>query len=112
MKDLNGIIVCFDPTSKAQANDVRIWCEYFSLNANLVSDGQGVIFAHGNLTAQHKPLSVRAGKRNLSLPIVNVNLNQDQDKSDQENEDIQTTAEIEFYNFVGSCYGHHPDADI
>lgn len=26
MKDLHGIAVVFDPTSKAQANDVRIWC--------------------------------------------------------------------------------------
>lgn len=108
MKDLNGIIVVFDPTSKAQANDVRIWCEYFCLHSNL-KDGQGVIMAHGTLTAQHKPLAVRAGKRQVMMPIVNVSLlPEDGDGS----EDSVCSAEREFYNYVESCYQFHPDVNL
>lgn len=111
MKDLNGIVVIFDPTSKTQANDVRIWCERFCLCANL-KEGQAIIFAHGNLTAQHKPLVVKAGKRTVSMPIVNVNLlNPDGEEADDD-QDITTSAESEFFTFMETCYGLHPDVSI
>jgi hypothetical protein len=38
--------VVFDPTSKQQANDVRLWCEWFCKHGNL-QNGQIVLFAHG-----------------------------------------------------------------
>jgi len=115
MKDLNGIIICFDPTSKQQASDVRIWCEWFCKNADLESD-QVVIFAHGQLVAQHKPFIVKAGKRSVIVPIVNVNLGNIKTKLPQTGQQSilkkPSTAEIEFNNFLGSAYAFHPSADM
>lgn len=60
LKGLNGIIVVFDPTSKSQASDVKIWCDWFCTNGNLKA-GQVAIFAHGSLTTKHRPLAVKLG---------------------------------------------------
>jgi hypothetical protein len=84
----------FDPSSKSQASDVRIWCEWFCQNANLESK-QAVIFANGSLTARHKPLKCRAGKQQLEVPIVNVNCDK---KSGDTTGD--TSANREFEDFM------------
>jgi hypothetical protein len=104
MKDLHGIIVAFDPTSKAQANDVRIWCEYFCKNANLQND-QCVIFAHGNLTSMYKPLSVRAGARTVMVPIVNVNtLPRQTGKETDDTREGPSSAQVELLRFMSGVY--------
>lgn len=74
---LDGVIVCFDPLDKSQANDVRIWAEWFVKRANLLQ-GQAAIFCHGELAAQHKPLNVRASlssEHTIPVPIINVSTN-------------------------------------
>jgi len=114
MKDLNGVIICFDPTSKQQAYDVRIWCEWFCKNADLESD-QAVIFAHGQLVTQHKPFIVKAGKRSVIVPIVNVNLGNKSKVPQSGPQSVlkkPSMAEIEFNNFLGSVYAFHPAADM
>jgi len=99
-KDLHGIAVVFDPTSKAQANEVRIWCQWFAKKAKL-SSPQCVIFAHGNLSAQHRPLVVKLGSgdkvEQLSIPIVNVSL-------PRASPDESSTAEVEFVRFLSAAF--------
>lgn len=111
VKDLVGVMVVFDPTSKQQANDVRIWCEWFCKAAKLKT-GQCIIFAHGALTSRHKPLSVRAGlgneDRTISVPIVNVNY-QLQHEQDGKMVGVPSAAKSEFSQFLGKLYKHHPD---
>jgi Rab-like protein 5 len=95
---LDGALVCFDPTNKAQANDVRIWCEWFCKRAKL-HDGQVAIFAHGELSGNHKPLSVRAGDRTVLVPIVNVStVNLPQPEED--GTPVPGPAKVEFRNFM------------
>lgn len=110
IKDLHGVMVVFDPTSKQQANDVRIWCEWFCKSAKLET-GQCVIFAHGALTSRHKPLSVKGGTngetRTVSVPIVNVNFML---KNEQTGEAFPSQAKIEFNKMIGDLYASHPDA--
>lgn len=111
VRDLSGIAVVFDPTSKQQANDVRIWCEWFCKAANLTS-GQCVIFAHGALTARHKPLQVRTGGPNdpISVPIVNVNykLTAENPTSGEEVE-VPSGSKIEFNKFLNGIWSFHPE---
>lgn len=99
---LDGAVVSFDPTNKSQANDVRIWCEWFCKRAGL-SDGQVVIFAHGELSGVHKPLSVRAGDRTVIVPIVNVSTTV-QMQQDDDGEMPPTPAKSEFQNFLALVY--------
>jgi Rab-like protein 5 len=95
---LDGALVCFDPTNKAQANDVRIWCEWFCKRANLF-DGQVAIFAHGELSGNHKPLSVRAGDRTVLVPIVNVST-VNLPPPDEDGQPQPGPAKTEFRNFM------------
>lgn len=71
---LDALAVVFDPSSKAQAAVVKSVGKYFVGAAGL-GEGQTAVFAHGNLTAQHKPLNIagRGGAR-VPAPIFNVNL--------------------------------------
>lgn len=112
VKDLMGVMVVFDPTSKQQANDVRIWCEWFCKSSHL-DTGQCVIFAHGALTSRHKPLSVKGGlggvERTVSVPIVNVNFNLSEERDGQV-VDIPSKAKAEFIKFLAGLYPLHPDA--
>jgi len=106
MKDLHGVMVVFDPLVKSQANEVRVWCEFFSKGANLQSD-QCVIFAHGTLTATHKPLSIKAGgSRVVMANIVNANTNarQPQGKEADNGRLLPSTCEVEFLRFLGGVY--------
>ena len=99
---LDGAIIAFDPTNKSQANDVRIWCEWFCKRAKLY-DGQVVIFAHGELSGNHKPLSVRAGDRTVLVPIVNVstiNL----PPAEEDGTQPAGPAKQEFRNFMGGVH--------
>lgn len=101
---LDGAIVAFDPTNKSQANDVRIWCEWFCKRANL-HDGQVTIFAHGELSGTHKPLSVRAGGNTVIAPIVNVSTQTSHfGQTDEEGRTILTPAQVEFRQFLGMVY--------
>lgn len=113
VKDLLGVMVVFDPLSKQQANDVRIWCEWFCKSAQLRTH-QCTIFAHGALTSKHKPLSVKAGlsgdKIEVSVPIVNVNYQLVQESADGQQKAKESRAKIEFNNFMGELYRFHPDA--
>ncbi len=69
---VDGVIVIFDPTSREQANEVRVWCDYFARQGNL-NNGQLAIFAHGELTQAHKPLTIKgAGDKQIAAPILNV----------------------------------------
>lgn len=95
---LDGAIISFDPTNKSQANDVRIWCEWFCKRAKLY-DGQVVIFAHGELSGNHKPLSVRAGDRTVLVPIVNVST-VNLPPPDEDGQPQPGPAKIEFRNFM------------
>lgn len=101
-QNLDGIIVAFDPTNKSQANDVRIWCEWFCKRAHLV-DGQVVIFAHGELSGNHKPLSIRAGDRTVLSPIVNVSTLQ-VPQPDEDGMVAPGPAKIEFRNFCSKVW--------
>lgn len=101
---LDGAIVIFDPTSKEQATEVRVWCEYFIKHSKL-SDGQITIFAHGELTQQHKPLSIRVDNRTVMAPIINVTTKQVPEVDPQGNR-FPLPAKLEFQNFVGALFGN------
>ena len=60
MHQLDAICVVFSPTSKAQANEVKVWCDWFAKRAKL-EEGQVAIFAHGKLTAKHRPFNIKLG---------------------------------------------------
>lgn len=108
--EMHAVIVVFDPGSKQQAQDVRLWCEWFAARGRLQNE-QCMIFAHGNLTANHKPLTVKAGGRQLPMRIVNVNLKARTDP-EEDAERIVTSVDIEFTKFLGGVYPHHPEADF
>jgi len=111
--DLLGVMVVFDPTSKTQANDVRIWCEWF-IKAAKLKHGQCAIFAHGALTSRHKPLSVRAGLRKddettVSVPIVNVNFQLSREQEDGQMVEVPSGAKAEFELFMSGLWQHHKE---
>lgn len=62
-------------------------------------DGQVVIFAHGELSGNHKPLSVRAGDRTVLVPIVNVST-VNLPPPDEEGQPQPGPAKVEFRNFM------------
>lgn len=99
---LDGCVVTFDPTNKGQANDVRLWCEWFCKRAEL-ADGQVAIFAHGELSGSHKPLSVRAGERTVIVPIVNVST-VNLPPPDEEGRPQMGPAKLEWRKFVATCW--------
>lgn len=104
LQNLDGIIVCFDPTSKQQAADVGIWCDWFCKGGQLTT-GQCTIFAHGNLTAVHKPFKVQIGTRSVMAPIVNVNTGAKPKEGEEAGsaEKAPTTAELEFMTALTSA---------
>lgn len=75
---LDAVVVVFDPTSKAQATVVKPTGKYFVERSGL-REGQVAVFAHGHLSAQHKPIHVSAGEKRARVPtpIYNVNLDGD-----------------------------------
>ena len=80
---------------------VRVMCR-FCKRARL-SDGQVVIFAHGELSGNHKPLSVRAGDRTVVVPIVNVStLNLP--PPDDDGQPQPGPAKVEFRKFMASVH--------
>jgi len=106
---LDGAIVAFDPTNKAQANDVRIWCEWFAKRARL-KEGTMAIFAHGELSGIHKPLSVRAGDRTLLVPILNVST-RNIPPVEEDGTQPPVPAKIEFRKFMSSVHKAWQEAD-
>jgi len=99
MHELDGAVVVFDPTSKNQANEVHLWCEWFCKHANLGSN-QAIIFAYGNLSSDHKPLRVKAGNRKVIVPINNVSFKQI--KPDQ-----TLSCHHQFKKILSKLYVHH-----
>ncbi len=96
------MLVCFDPLDKSQANDVRIWTEWFVKRANL-AQGQAAIFCHGELTVQHKPLSVRASLNSdgtIPVPIINVSTSLNNQTPDADGNLPETIAHREFHQFL------------
>jgi intraflagellar transport protein 22 len=108
MKDLNGCVIVFDPTSRESALDVKLWCQTFCTYGNLTSD-QCVIFAHGNLKDKHKPLRVTAGSKEVNIPIVNVNFKVILNTQDEQAEQKLESSKQEFMQFLGLVYSAHPD---
>eukprot|EP01006_Ploeotia_vitrea_P035207 TRINITY_DN65846_c2_g1_i2.p1 TRINITY_DN65846_c2_g1~~TRINITY_DN65846_c2_g1_i2.p1 ORF type:complete len:192 (+),score=90.31 TRINITY_DN65846_c2_g1_i2:108-683(+) len=106
MQDLHGLVVVFDPTSTAQANDVRLWVKWFCKHAKLQT-GQAIIFALGAVSSRHKPTTVKlTDDSSIVVPIIGVNV-QSQDK-----ESYQQELEQEFKSFLGTVYPFHEDADF
>jgi len=71
-KELTGVCIVFNPTSKTQASDSIAWTEWFVKNAELDSP-QCILFAHSNLTTQIPNVAIKSGKKSISIPVVNVN---------------------------------------
>lgn len=106
---LDGAIILFDPTSKDQANDVRVWAENFIKLSGFKSNGQLIIWAQGTLDQIHKPLNLKLFPNNpnsptLSASIINININKSINNI--------PIAKTEFQNFLGGVYVHNPTADL
>lgn len=81
----------------------------FCKRAGLV-DGQVIIFAHGELSGSHKPLSVRAGDRTVLAPIVNVST-VNLPPPDEEGRPQMTPAKAEWRNFVAGVWAVFREAE-
>lgn len=77
-------------------------CIRFCKRAGL-SDGQVVIFAHGELSGNHKPLSVRAGDRTVVVPIVNTSTT-NLPPPDEDGRTQPGPAKVEFRNFIAGVH--------
>ena len=62
-----------------------------------------VIFAHGELSGNHKPLSVRAGDRTVVVPIVNTSTT-NLPPPDEDGRPQPGPAKVEFRNFIAQVY--------